>query len=80
MPTAVTMLSTEKTMSMRTIWTRRGGQAERRGGVSLVGLVVRIDPLVDLRRRLPDQKQAARQQQQIAHGERMAENGRRAAG
>ncbi len=32
MPTAVMMLSTEKTMSMITIWTKRGGDAEPRRG------------------------------------------------
>ena len=77
MPTAVMMLSIEKTMSISTIWTNAGHHAEpRRPPRSASSSLVRIDPLVDFARRLPHEEQAARQQEEVAHGKRMAEHGR----
>ena len=76
MPTAVMMLSIEKTMSISTIWTNAAITPSRAGVRPRLVLAVRLDPLVDLPRRLPHQEQAARQQEQVAHRKRMAEHGR----
>ncbi len=75
-PTAVMMLSTEKTMSMRTIWTKADADAEPGAFRRALVRLVRIDLLVNLRRRLPHEKEPARQQEQVAHGKRVSEHGR----
>ena len=68
MPTAVMMLSTEKTMSIMMIWMRPAMRPSGAAGFSSSASSSRIDAVVDFGRRLPDQEQAARQQQQIAYG------------
>ena len=74
MPTAVRMQSIEKTMSSSRIWTMAAAKpivAAR--PVEHVVARVRIDGVVDLVGRLPDQEQAAGDQDQVAPGEAVPE-------
>ena len=76
MPTAVMMLSIGKDDVDEHDLDKGGGDAERRGMRLAFVRLVRLDPLVDLGGRLPHQKEAARQQQQVAQRKRMPEHGR----
>ena len=51
-----------------------GDEAERRSRLLVIILVIRVDAVVDFARRLPDQEQAARQQQQVAHRKGVSEH------
>ena len=74
MPTAVMMLSTEKTMSIMMIWMRPEKRPSGEPGFSYLSLIIRIDAVVDFARRLPDQEQSARQQKQVAQGKGVSEH------
>ena len=71
MPTAVITESSENTMSSSMIWTitLANDAATRRDGVALLA----FEPLVDLERALAEQEQAAADQDQVAPGDRVAE-------
>ena len=76
MPTAVMIESIEKTRSSSRIW--KIARAERhlhRWPTMDVLVVVGIDRVVDFLGRLPDQEQAAGDQDEVAPGEAVAEGG-----
>ena len=74
MPTAVMMESTEKTRSSSRIWKMAPPNVIVHGAADHVLLVVdRVDRVVDLLGRLPDEEQAAGDQDDVPPGEGLAE-------
>ena len=76
MPTAVMIESTEKTRSSSRIWKIAPAEGQVQRLAHHLVLVVRgIDRVVDLLGRLPDQEEAAGDQDQVAPGEAVPEGG-----
>ncbi len=75
MPTAVMMLSTEKTRSSSRIWPMAAPKRSigRRAGDEILVVVVGIDVVVDFLGRLPDEEETAGDQDHVLPGEAVAE-------
>ena len=69
MPTAVMTESSEKTMSSRPIWTITLPKVAAFRPCLAVGRLVAFEGGMDLRRRLPEQEQAAADEDEVTAGE-----------